>query len=316
MKLLPTIYTIAAAIVLPTPFLLAGQLQRADLAAETAWAIQLDCDALRASALGDLINNELAKPESESKFSAFQATFNFDPRTALHGISIYALEKKPTAGVVVVYADFDAKRLEDHFKGGREYQSSTHRTRAIHSWLDEKQKGEDGQTARLYGAIAGKRVLYARQKECVTDALDVIDGFSPNLSGSKALPSMGTAAKGCFLQAAARKMETQEENPNTVLLRLAQEMRLNVVEADGKTEAALALLAKDEEVAGQMNKIAQGLLTILKLNSNKPEQAKLMDRLVLKQEGSTLTGSFAIPTTELTAMLKSGGAEKAQKTEH
>lgn len=291
--------------------LIAGPLQRADIPAEPAWVIHLDCDAIRVSSIGQFISRELEKPEAERKLEAFRAMFNFDPRTDVHGVSVYGLDSKPDDGLLVVYADFDAQRLDSLVKGAKEYQSSTHRSHTIHSWIDESRKSHDGPVKRrMYGAVAGKRVLFAQQQERLVAALDVVDGFSANMSSTKALPSLGTAGNGRFLQAACRKLQVPDGNPNAALARLTQEMRLDVAEVGGMLTATMNLIAKDEEVAVHMNSIAQGLLSLMKMQTDKPERLKLAQNLALKQEGAALNGTLSMPMSDFIDLLKAGVAKK------
>jgi hypothetical protein len=291
--------------------LIAGPARRGDFPAEPAYAVHLNCDAMRGSTLGDLINAELSKPEAENKFTSFKAMFNFDPRTALHAVSVYGMETKPDAGLLIVYADFDPARLEALVKGAKEYQSSSHRSRTIHSWIDESKKSAEGAGRRVYGAIAGGRVLFAQSQERLAGALDVIDGFSANLSSSKTFPTLGAEHPGTFLQMVGRKLEVAGGDPNAALLRLSQGMTIEVAEAGGNITANISLLAKDEEVAGHMNAIGQGLMALMKLNTSKPDQVKIAEHLVLKQDGASMAGTFSMPTAEVIDMLKQAAAAKA-----
>src|SRR6266403_1396479 len=63
----------------------AAPLQRADVTAEPAWLVHVDCDALRPTAIGQYLLSELDKPEAKGQLGAFQAIFSFDPRQQLHG---------------------------------------------------------------------------------------------------------------------------------------------------------------------------------------------------------------------------------------
>lgn len=288
----------------------AGPVLRSDLPAEPAWVIHLDVDAFRASSFGKLIAGELEKPEPARKLSAFKDALGFDPSTQLHAISVYGLGNKREEGVLVVYGDFDAGRLETLVKAAKEYQSSKHRSRIIHSWIDDRKKTADAEPKRVFGAIAGNRLVFAPTSELVASALDVVDGFSANMGGTKTFASLGQPAEGSFLQAIGRKLDVGEGNPNAALVRLSQETRLEAFESAGKITASLNLSAKDEEVAGHMNSIAQGLLALIKMQTDKPEQRKLAEGLVVKQEGSSVNAVLSMPSADLIALLKA----KAEKT--
>ena len=89
----------------------ASPVKRADLPAQPGFVLHLDCDALRPTAIGKFLLAEMSKPEADNKFAAFQSMFSFDPRSALHGLTLYSAGSSPEDGVLVVYADFDAGRL-------------------------------------------------------------------------------------------------------------------------------------------------------------------------------------------------------------
>src|ERR1039457_7495595 len=103
----------------------AGPFQRADVPAEPAWVLHLDCDSLRPTALGQYLLAEMEKPEAQAKFDAFQTIFNFDLRKQLHGLTLYSTGKVPEDVVLLVYADFDPSRLVTMAKAAQGYQSTT-----------------------------------------------------------------------------------------------------------------------------------------------------------------------------------------------
>src|SRR4051812_18470514 len=84
----------------------AGPLQRADVAADPAWLVHLDCDSLRPTTIGRYVLSEMDKPEAKAKLAAFQSIFSFDLRTQLHGVTLYGATAAPEDGVLVLYADF------------------------------------------------------------------------------------------------------------------------------------------------------------------------------------------------------------------
>src|SRR5215204_1383078 len=87
-------------------------LQHADLPAEPAWLLHLDCDNLRQTVTGRFLLTEMEKPELKAKLEIFQSLFSFDPRHALHGLTLYGAGKAPEDGVLLLYADFEPAKLE------------------------------------------------------------------------------------------------------------------------------------------------------------------------------------------------------------
>ena len=218
----------------------AGPIQRGDLPAEPVWVLHMDCDALRPTSIGQFLLAEMAKPEADNKFAAFQAMFSFDPRTALRGVTLYSTGAAPEDGVLIVYADFDPGRLVTLAKAARDYQSAPHRSYAIHNWIDDKKMQKSGGTPRTYAAINGNRVIFAQKEDRVAKTLDAMDGIAPILVGSKAITGL-SGAKGVFLEAVARKFELPSSDPNAAVFRLSKQLGLVVREADKTVSATLTM---------------------------------------------------------------------------
>ncbi len=295
----------------------AGPIQRGDVPADAGWVLHMDCDALRPTSMGQFLLAEMSKPEAENKFTAFQMMFNFDPRTALHGITLYSAGKDPQDGVLVVYADFDSARLVTFAKAAKEYQSTAHRTHTIHNWIDEKKKSADGGVARTYAAIYGNRVIFGQSEARVGLALDAIDRLTPNLAGTaSALASLGSpvpAGSGVFVQAAARKMDLPAGDPNAAMFRLSQGISLELAEAQEQIKATMVLEAGNDEVAVHLTSIVQGVVSLMKLQQEKPEAVKLAQAMAIKQDGSKVVGTLTLSASELLEAMKASAARKASQ---
>jgi hypothetical protein len=288
----------------------AGPIQRGDVPADPIWLLHMDCDALRPTTIGQFLLAEMAKPEAENKFAAFQLMFSFDPRTALHGLTLYSTGPAPEDGVLVVYADFDPGRLVTLAKAARDYQTETHRIHTIHNWIDDKKMKKQGGAPRTYAAISGNRVVFGQKQDRVAAALDAMDRISPNLSGSKVFADFASG-NGVFLQAAARKFELPAADPNAAIFRLSKELGLVVRESQRTVSATLTMEAGDAEVAGHITAIASGLISLMKLQTEKPETARFAEALMLSQEGSKVTVNASMPANEVIEGMKADAARKA-----
>ena len=292
----------------------AGPLHRADVAAKPSLVLHVDCDTLRTSAIGQWLLSEMDKPEAQAKFAALQMMFNFDPRKQLHGLTLYSSGKTPEDGVLLVYADFDADRLTTLAKAAKEYQSTTYKQHVIHNWLDDKKKARNGVKPRVFASIQGGHiVVFGQQEARVAQALDVLDRAAPNLAGNSVFLQLGVNGSGSIVQAAARKLELPDSDPNAALFRLSRMARLQVSEGQGQLRATLNLEASDDEVAKQMATVGQGLVALMKLQKDNPGSAKLAEALSLKQDGASVVVSLAIPTAEAIEIAKAEAARKAQK---
>ncbi len=288
-------------------------LKRADVPANPAWILHVDCDRLRGTAVGKWILSELEKPEAQDKLAGLQAMFNFDPRTQLHAVTLYSPSSNPQDGVLVAYADFDPERLTTMAKSAREHESTTHGRYTIHSWVDENKKPKDGVQPRTYAAISGKRVLFGQKETSVAAALDVVDGTTPTLARSANLPQLGSGSSTSFVQAAARKMNVSTNDPNAAVFRLSKLLRLDIGEVQEKVNATLTLEAESNEIAGQISTVLQGVVALLKLQKEKPENVKIAEALSLRQEADNVVASLQLPASDVIEIVKTGMAKKAEK---
>ncbi len=289
----------------------AAPLRRADVGADPAWVLHLDCDGVRPTAIGQFLLSEMEKPEIQAKFAAFQSIFSFDPRTQLHGLTLYSASTRSEEGVLLVYADFNPDRLTTLAKAAREYQSTKYKRHIIHSWIDEKKKRDP--KPRVYAAILNGRVIFAQREGVVARALDVMEGAAPRLASSNVFPQLGVAGDTSFLEGAARKLDFSESDPNSAIFRLSKLIRLQMAEAQGRVTATLTLEANDEDVAGHVAAIAKGLLALMKLQNEKPESVQLAEAITLEQHGPQVVARATLPGDQVVAMIKADAARKAAK---
>ena len=292
----------------------AGPLQRSDVIRDPVWVLHLDCDALRPTAIGAYLLGEMAKPEAEKKIAAFQAIFSFDPRTALHGVTLYGASPAQEDGVLLFYADFDAARLTTLAEGAKEHESTTHGKHVIHSWLDEKKRAKDGVKPRVYAAIHGGQIVIFGQKENrVALALDVLDRTKPNLASSTQFGSLGDGGENAFALGAARKVALPASDPSAAVLKQSKMATLSIGESRGQVQGELKLVADSEEVAKQMESIGRGVVGLMALQKDKPDSVKLAQALSVQQEGAGLTVRLSLPAGDLVAMMEASAARKAAK---
>ncbi len=289
----------------------AGSLQRADVMADPAWLLHLDCDALRPTIIGQYVLAEMDKPEAKAKLAAFQAIFSFDLRTQLHGLTLYGSSQTPENAVLIVYADFDPDRLVTLAKAAKESQSSTNKQHVIYSWIDDKREAKDGVAPRIYAAIQGKRVIFGQREDRVAAALNVLDRSTPSLASSKGFPALGVSSSGHFIEAAARKFNLPDSDPNATILKLSKSVQAVLGEKQQQLQGTLTLVADNDEVAGQIMSIGQGLVALMKLQSNKPEAAKLANAFEITQSGATILGQLNLPASDAVGILKADAARKA-----
>jgi len=283
-------------------------LQRADVPANPGWIIHVDCDAIRATDVGQYVLGELDKPEVKAKISVLQSLIGLDIAKQLLGLTLYSTGNRPEYGVLIVYADFDPDKLNNLAQAAKDPQTVTHHGVTIRSWIDEK-KSSEGNQKRIYGAIKGNRVILGQQQATVAAALDVLEGGA-SLAGNQNYPQLGAAGSQKCFQAAAHHLDLPGNDPNAAVFKLAQGMNLDVDETDGRVKATLALEARNDQVAQQMYSVAQGMLALIKLQ-NKPETAKFADALSVKQDNAMVVANLNLDSRDLIEAMKAKAARKA-----
>ena len=281
----------------------AGPLQSKDVAGEPGFVIHVDCDALKQSEVGKFILTELDKPESEKKLAAFETIFGIDPRKQLHGLTLYSSSKSSDDGVLLVYADIDAKRLTTLAEGAKEHESTKHGKHTIHGWLDESKAKKDGGKPRTYSAIHnGKVVVFSQKEGRVADALDVLDGSKPNLGTSKNFARLNSAGKS-FLVGAARKLEIPNADPAAQVLKQSKMFWLSAGESDGKVELTLTLETADEETAKQVESVGRGLAGILALQKENTNAVRLSQALTIEQSKTEVVAKLTLRAADIMGMI-------------
>lgn len=289
----------------------ATPLQRADVTANPTWLLHLDCDALRPTTIGQYILSEMDKPEAKAKLAVFQSIFSFDLRTQLHGATLYGTSPAAEDGVLIVYADFDPARLVTLAQAAKDYQSSPHGQNVIHNWIDEKKKAKDGVKPRIYAAIQGNRVIFGQREASVGQALDVLSGSAPSLAAGKVFPELGLPGNGHVVEAAAQKMKLPDSDPNAAILKMSQSVQLVMGESGQQFTGAVTLVADSDEVAGHVLSIAQGLLALSKLQTDKPESVAVANAITITQDGGRVVGSLVLPAGQAVQMMKADATRKA-----
>jgi hypothetical protein len=291
----------------------AGPIARADVSAEPAWVLHIDFDKLRSTTIGKHILEETRKPDVDQKLAGFTAFTGVDPRQDLFGATLYSPGGAPDDPVVLVYAKFDPDKLVNVAKAAKDYKSSEYEKHVIHSWIDEK-KADQGEKARMYGAFHGKRVVFGQKEASVRGALDVLDGRADTLVKSKRYSQLGTPGDA-FIQAAASKMPVSEGDPNAAVLKQTKSVWFEAMETGKQATASLKLEGNDAEVAKSMVSIGEGLVSLLKLQQDKPIALKVSEGLSIRQEGSIVIVNLKMATNDVINLIKTATGSKEEKKE-
>jgi len=289
----------------------AAALQRADVIANPGWLLHLDCDALRPTAAGRFILSQMDQPEVKARLAALQIIVGFDLHTNVHGVTLYGDTPAPRDAVLIIYGDFDPDRLTLLAKAANQYQSSTYNGRVIHSWVNTNRQHQVADGSRVYAAIAAGKVVTGRNLDKIDQALDAIDGGASSLAASHAFPGLGLPGNGHFIEAAARKMDSTIAAPAAAIWQLSKALQLVVGETNQQFQCALTLDANDADAAGQMFSIAQGLVAVMKMQSNNRDAVQLANALDITQNGSQILGRLVLPASDVADLMQARAARMA-----
>jgi hypothetical protein len=303
-------FAIVAVAFAGAPIVFASPFNPKDVAADPALLLHVDCDAIRTSSIGKAI---LSEPDVKKQLAAVGAFLDFDVSTQLHGLTVYTTEAHPKDGALIVYADFDPKRLLTLAQATEGFQGVTNGSHVIYSWLDHKKKAKEGERPRVFGAIESHCVVFGQEESHLAEALAVMDGTAPSFSG-KQLPE-AEAGESILLEGVLLKFDFDDANAQAAIFKMSKSVRLKLSEVASNMTAHVRFEAADTNSATQIASIAQGLLALLKLQTSDPDATKLANALAIKQDGPAVGLTISVPSSELTSDLDDLIKEGEQKAE-
>jgi hypothetical protein len=279
--------------------------------ANPAWVLHLDWAAARSTALGQFFLSELNEPDSRAKLAEFDALFKLDSRKEVRGITLFNTGTESSDGTLLLYVDYKPDRLAAIRERVVDYQSSRHGKFVIQSWIDEKKGGRKAQKHRVYAAMHPAGILiFSQSRSSVVGALDVIEKSAPNLSSNPAFAKIVNSNGAPLVDGAAGKLDARSSDPGAAIFKLAKMIRLQIYESDRHISATLNLDVDDENVATRISGVAHALISLLTLQSGKPEVSKIADAISLKRDGGGVSAILDMPADELVAMLKAATDRK------
>lgn len=286
----------------------AAPLKPADVSANPAWLLHLDCDALRQTYIGQYLLYQFDKPEIHSNMMMLQSIFTFDFRTQLHGVTIYSDTPSHKDDVIIIYADFEPDRFVTVIRGFKTAETSTNNQHVIYTWMNNDKIGNGPPN---YAVVKTNCIVLTRNRACLNTALAVLDGTRPDFAVGNVLPEMAAGAVP-FVQVIAHNMDLLGSNPQMAVLKLAKAAKFQACESNEQLKAILTAEVEDENTAQQMAAVAQGMIALLGLQKDNPKAAGLAGGISIKQTGGTVTATAAISSTDLIGALQtySGRTEK------
>lgn len=319
---------IGAMLAMLTCPMVADEAEPAYISADAAWVVHFDVDAWGETKLEQAILDQ--HPEAIPKLEEFRATFGFDLREDLHGVTLYGTGFEPGRGVAMFDADVDRDRILDLLRENAGYETSEYGDRTIHRWIEESKPrhGEEDDGTR-YGAFAAfDLVVVSRDLDDLKAALDVIDGEADSAADAEE-PVLPEAPDGAFLIARARDLELPEgaRRPRAALLKKCEELSVTLGEKDAQVYVNIAAEMETEKDARRVTKMIEGMQAFAEMaaeharagaEDDDGEPAKTlpvwMSSLMeaeMSGEGTKVVLEMSMPTEGLMEM-----AEKVREAHH
>lgn len=293
---------------------IAGPLDHERVDRESAWVVHLDVEAGMNSLVGRHVAEKVPPIVAAAKL--MQDRWGFDPRTSLHGVTLYGFAGEDD-GVGIVCASSALDRFIERLPTTRD-QYERHELDAanadgtasiLHSWVEDGRKW----FCCVRQSVGGERIaLFACTRSLLDRAIRVMDGRESSLRGSAC--ALGSAPRqGSIFFAAAKNMDRADRRVRkSEILRKSKSIVVDIgecsrgsdqptravpgqnVESQGEREffAEVRISAENEQGAKELRTLASGSLAVVSMAiAGQPDASQLADMLrsiVFEARGSEL----------------------------
>jgi hypothetical protein len=277
----------------------AAPLDLRQVAADSRWLVHLDVDAMRQSSLVE--KAYLAGSQQWSQLEAWLAAacqeVSVDPRTDLHGLTMFGTRLGKLEGVALIHAQMRPEVMIDRAKGESGYRSSRYGQREIHSWTD----GENTVTGAFH---TPSLLVVARTEKEVQQAIDVLDGKGANLS-RKPDVAVGPAPQGTMLQAWVQGLANTPLPLKSPAIKKSQAVSLLVGENGGEVSVSARLVMDTPEVAAKVLAVLEGVRSAAELQyEDDPRIMEVVKRVKLSVSEKTVTLELRAGAEEVWTQVK------------
>lgn len=286
----------------------AEALRPAVIPADAHWFVHLDVTAFKASEVGKFTLTKL-KPMAP-QIDALSQLLKFDFRKDLTAATLYGrLEKpdEPESYLLILRGKFDPDQLLNFIKLNAKFKSEKVQQRDIFSWTEQ----ENGKPEKHFGCfLNANELLVSSHREQLLAALALRNGQEQAMPAAK-LKALGLEGKGLqsiFLVLA--DLRDLPVEPETHFLENIHRAGVMLGQEKDQLTARVRLQAGQAEDARQVQKVIDGLLTLIKLELGKAEtpEAKatlaLLKSITVDGDGPQVKLDFVYPMNRFIAQLR------------
>ena len=275
-----------------------------NVAQDAKWYLHLDFAAAKGTVLYSTVLEAVrARFPLDDTLAQVKAFLGVDPLADITGVTVYNTSFEKDVAAVLLHGQITPGPIQAALSNNPDYKETAYNKHTILSWTDNN----DGKhkTGCFY---APGLVVMADREETLRMAVDVLDGAKP---GGSALVKGPAAAAGTFLYGSA-DLAASEDRKVGQLLSNTEAATASVGEVDGKATVTLRLTAKSAETAGQIMKMADGLIAFGTLATSRdyPTAAGLLKEVRVTNDGTHITAMFTHDSKTVVETLKKLDAEK------
>jgi len=277
--------------------------------AEVQWVVHVDFDALRSAAVAQQLAGEWLEREATKKqLEQVRRLIGADLLNDLHAATLFGTSYQPSAGVILLQAKVDRRRVRALLSMAPDFQTQVHDSRELCTWTHRENGREKSLTACL---THEKAIVVGEDAEQVILAVDTLDGKHPAVDDDS--PLAAPAPEGTVLFAAACGLAEAELPFRSPLVRQAQRMILAFGESDQQVFLKATAVARDTESAEQFRAAVDGLRALAMLQAGSdPLATRLFKDFKLSIEEETVHLDWRVPAEDVIEAIQKaqGAAEK------
>ena len=277
------------------------------VSADAKWGADLDIDALHASSTFQKAREQFLKmhPEAEVIMAGVREVWKFDPRTDLHGITLYGVQVKKDTGVAIVHAKVDKDLLLEKVKQAPGHSETTYGKYELHIWTHAK--GSHHERAMTGTFYTPDMLVFGASVDEVKAALDVLDGAKPNMADKKPM----TFSPGTIFCAGISGVAEADLPHKMPLAKKIDSVMVEIGENQGEVFVHGHVAAKEAENAQQFKSVIDGALAFATLmHGDDPETKKLIDAAKVTLADKNITLEWQAPVDAVVAQAQKACAAR------
>jgi hypothetical protein len=305
-----TIRVILMAVCLISGLSTAAPLNKNHVSANAKWILHVDFEALRATQIGQLVQEDIRK-QWQPKIDALNQLFGSDLTRDIYSMTLFGSRAGEENATVLVYGKFNKEKLTALLALNESYKKSDYNGSTLHYWVDDRDKKSRA------GAFAQDNLIVISQSQTeVTSALDILSGKTQSLAKQQAGPlwALTDVPQNTFMMAAAVDLtQLTQDDKNAAILQNSKLLAFVGVENQGNVALRLRLETQGVETAQQVETALRGILALVTLSQkDKPDLAALAGACTFTRDQSILNIQFVYPSQALMNILKSFASQHHQ----